>query len=120
LVNFIDKLGDCPKVVGGDSNVSRSTRLYRRLEAGARLINPFDDTPTLCGPEGVSWCVDVLAIEGWAEVETETSLLFTGQTARWTQFRQWPKLKGGVVSDHNGLKLRLRLRRRARGALPYR
>ena len=107
LVKFINALGDGPMVVGGDSNVDRSSGLYRRLETGASLTNPFDDAPTLLGPGDVGWCLDVLAYRGWGEVKTTTSLLFTGQTARWTQFRQWPKLKGGVVSDHNGLKLSL-------------
>jgi endonuclease/exonuclease/phosphatase family metal-dependent hydrolase len=116
LVKFINELGDGPMVVGGDSNLARDTKLYQRLETGARLTNPFDDSPTLCGPEGVNWCVDVLAYRGWGEVVSETTLLFAGQTARWTQFRQWPKLKGGVVSDHNGLKLQLKRRALAKAA----
>lgn len=104
LIAFVNSLQPGPKVVAGDSNIEWGGDLYCRLVEGARLINPFDGTATISALGG-GFCVDFIFIAGWGEVDTQTSHLFTGRTAEWTKARQWRRM--GVVSDHEGLSLRL-------------
>lgn len=97
LIKILNRFEGERLIAAGDSNFDRDTELYRELIAGARLTDPFDDTPTLAGQGDRFWCVDVILLRGWGgRLRTRTWQLFGGLTAKWTT-----GLRGKhVVSDH--------------------
>lgn len=99
LREIADSVTTAQLIAVGDSNIGHGTALYRELTGG--FVNVFDDTATLCGPRGTSFCVDYMLLRGWDAYELRTLLI--GETAAGFP----PSARRGHLSDHVSLGLRI-------------